>query len=106
MSEAGKSLSEKYGIKFYIKTDEDLEIEFESNKKVNKTLEPQYRLPESIIEYAEKLIIENIRSIKLIQKENIPDFIKSERLKYLEKHQQLLLEWLDDLKNVESKSGD
>ncbi len=106
MSETGKSLSDKYGIKFYIKTDEDLEIEFESNKKINKTLAPEYRLPESIIEYAEKLIIENIRSIKLIQKENIPDFIKSERLKYLEKHQQLLLEWLDNLKTAEPKSGD
>ena len=106
MSEDGKSLADKYGIKFYIKTDEDLEIEFESNKKINATLEPQYRLPESIVEYAEKLIIENIRSIKLIQKENIPDFIKSERLKYLEKHQQLLLEWLDDLKTAESKNSD
>jgi len=97
MGDAEKSLPEKYGIKFYIKTDEDLEIEFESNKKINKTLASQDRLPESLIEYAERLIIENIRSIKLIQKENIPDYIKSERLKYLEKHQELLLGWLDNL---------
>ena len=100
MSKGGKSLSEKYGIKFYIKTDEDLEIEFESNKKTNQTLEPEYRLPESILEYAERLIIENSRSIKLIEKENIPDFIKFERLKYLQKHEQLLLDWLNNLKSA------
>ncbi len=100
-----KSLSEKYGIKFYIKTDEDLEIEFESNKKTNKTLAPEYRLPETIIEYAEKLIVENTRSIKLIQKENIPDYVKAERLKYLQKHQELLLEWLNNLENVEFGNG-
>jgi hypothetical protein len=93
-----KSLSEKYGIKFYIKTDEELEIEFQSNKELNKTLAPEYRLPESIIEYADKLIIENGRSIELIEKENIPDFIKTERLKYLQKHAQLLFEWRDNLK--------
>ena len=98
MNDDRKSLSEKYGIKFYIKTDEDLEIEFASNKEINKTLPPEYRLPESMIEYAEKLIIENNRSIEFIQKENIPDGIKSERLKYLQKHQQLLSEWLDNLK--------
>lgn len=101
-----KSLSEKYGIKFYIKTDEDLEIEFQSNKEINKTLEPQYRLPESIIEYAEKLVVENIRSIKLIQNENIPDYVKSERLKYLQKHQELLLEWLNNLEAAEFGSRD
>lgn len=101
-----KSLSDKYGVKFYIKTDEDLEIEFESNKKVNKTLAPQYKLPESIIEYAEKLIAENSRSIEFIQKENIPDYIKSERLKYLQKHQQMLLEWLNDLKTAQSRNSE
>jgi len=31
MSEGSKLLSEKYGIKFYIKNDEDLEIKFEAN---------------------------------------------------------------------------
>jgi hypothetical protein len=100
MNKDGKSLSEKYGIKFYIKTDEELELEFESNKKTNKTLEPQYRLPESIIEYAERLLIENSRSIQSIEKENIPAFVKSERLKYLQKHEELLLEWIKDLENV------
>lgn len=105
MNDDRKSLSEKYGVKFYIKTDEDLETEFKSNKEINKTLPPEYRLPESMIEYAGKLIIENNRSIEFIQKENIPENIKSERLKYLQKHQQLLLEWLNDLKN-ENKSLD
>lgn len=106
MSDGGKLLSEKYGIKFYIKTDEDLELEFESNKKNNKTLPPEYKLPESMIEYADKLIIENSRSIKFIQKENIPDYIKSERLEYLQKHQQLLLEWLDNLKTEQRDNSD
>ncbi len=102
MSEDGQSLTKKHGVKFYTKTDEDLEIEFESNKKINKSLAPEHKLPESITEYAGKLIIENIRTIKLIQIENIPDDIKSERLKYLEKHQQLLLEWLDNLESNDS----
>jgi len=104
MSKVEQSLSEKYGIKFYIKTDEDLEIEFESNKKNNKTLPPEYRLPESMVEYAESLIVENIRSIKSVQKENIPEYIKSERLKYLQKHQELLLEWLNNLKTEEDEN--
>jgi hypothetical protein len=98
MSDGGKSHSEKYGIKFYIKTDEELEAEFETNKKNNKTLPVQYRLPESMIEYAEKLIVENNLSIKFIQKEKIPDDLKTERLKYLQKHQELLLEWFENLK--------
>jgi hypothetical protein len=98
MNDDRKSLSEKYRIKFYIKTDEELEAEFESNKEINRTLPAEYRLPESMLEYAEKLITENNRSIEFIQKENIPDYIKSERLKYLQKHHQLLLEWLENLK--------
>jgi hypothetical protein len=98
MSDGGKSHSEKYGIKFYIKTDEELEIEFETNRKNNKTVPAQYRLPESMIEYAEKLIVENNLSIKFIQKEKIPDNLKTERLKYLQKHQELLLEWFENLK--------
>ncbi len=98
MNEGGKSISEKYRIKFYIKTDEELEIEFESNKKTNRTLPPEYRLPENMIEYAKRLISENNRSIERIQKENIPENIKSERLKYLQKHKHLLSEWLDNLR--------
>lgn len=98
MSEGGKPVSDKYRVKFYIKTDEELEIEFQSNKEINKTLPLEYRLPESMIEYTEKLIIENNRSIERIQKENIPENIKSERLKYLQKHKHLLLEWLENLK--------
>lgn len=97
-----KFLSERYGIKFYLKTDEELEIEFQYNRNLNKSLELQYRLPESLVEYAVQLISENSRSIEFIQKENIPDFIKSERLKYLQKHEQLLLEWLKDLETGES----
>ncbi len=93
-----KSLSEQYGIKFYIKTDAELELELQSNKELNKNLAPEYRLPESIVEYAERLIVENKRSIESIAKENIPDFIKVERLKYLQKHEQMLVEWLDNLK--------
>ncbi len=95
-----KSLSEQYGIKFYIKTDAELEVEFQSNKELNKNLAPEYKLPESIVEYAERLIAENKRSIELVAKENIPDFIKSERLKYLQKHDELLTEWLDKLKSA------
>lgn len=99
MSEGRKPISEKYRIKFYIKTDEELEIEFQSNKEINKTLPPEFKLPESMLEYAQKLIIENNRSLEFIQKENIPENIKSERLKYLQKHKQLLSEWLENLRN-------
>jgi hypothetical protein len=71
---------EKDGLKIYPKTAEDVERE---------------------IEGVEKLIIENIRSIKYSEKENIPEDIKSIRLLYLEKQQQLLLDRLDNLKDVE-----
>ncbi len=53
----------------------------------------------------EKLIVENTRSIKLVQKENIPDYVKAERLKYLQKHQESLLAWLNNLENVEFGNG-
>lgn len=86
----------------YVKTEEDLEIEFQSNKELNKTLPPDERLPENMIEYVEKLIIENIRSIKFLEKENIPADIKSARLQYLEKHQQALLDQLDRLKAADA----
>jgi hypothetical protein len=82
----------------YVKTEEDLEIEFQSNRELNKTLPPDQQLPENMIEYVEKLIIENIRSIKFLEKENIPADIKTARLQYLEKHQQTLLDQLDKLK--------
>jgi hypothetical protein len=49
-------------------------------------------------QYVEKLIIENIRSIKFLEKENIPEDIKSVRLEYLEKQQQTFLDKLDELK--------
>ena len=96
-----KSLSEKYEIKFHIRTDDELETEFLSNKEFNRTLESQHKLPESILEYAEKLVIENSQTIKSIERENIPDFIKLERLKYLQKQGQLLSDWLEKLKIVE-----
>ena len=89
---------EKDGINFYTKSEEDLEREFESNKEINKTLQTQNKLPESMIEYVEKLIIENIRSIKFLEKENIPEAIKTGRLQYLENQQQGLLDRLDELK--------
>ncbi len=71
---------EKDDIKIYPKTEEDLERE---------------------IEHVEKLIIENIRSIKYFEKENIPEEIRTIRLLHLEKQQRLLLDQLDDLKAVE-----
>jgi hypothetical protein len=55
-------------------------------------------LPENMIEYIEHLLIENIRNIKFLEKENIPAEIKSYRLQYLENHQQMLLDHLDELK--------
>ena len=91
---------EKEGIKIYTKTEEDLKQEFEVNKGINKTLSGGEKLPENMIEYVEKLIIENIRSIKYAEKENIPEDIKNVRLQHLEKQQQLLLDQLDDLKTV------
>lgn len=83
----------------YVKSDEDLEIEFQSNRELNRTLSPEHQLPENMIEYVEKLIIENIRSIKFLEKENLPADIKTVRLQYLEKQQQTLLDRLDELKN-------
>ncbi len=84
-------------IKFYTKSDEDLESEFTLNKELNKLLPAEDRHPENITEYVEKLLIENIRSIKFLEIENIPSHIKSERLHYLENIQHMLLDWLDRL---------
>jgi hypothetical protein len=92
---------ENEGIKIYTKTEEELKQEFEVNKGINKTLSSDEKLPENMIEYVEKLIIENIRSIKYAEKENIPEDIKNVRLQHLEKQQQLLLDRLDDLKAAE-----
>lgn len=97
---------ENDGAKFYTKTAEDLELEFEANKKINAepNIDPEAetrRQPENMIEYFEQLIIENIRSIKFLEKENIPADIKSHRLQYLENHQQMLLDYLDELKTPE-----
>ena len=83
----------------YIKTEEELENEFHSNKELNKTLPPEHQLPENMTQYFEKLIIENIRSIKFLEKENIPEDIKSVRLNYLENQQQTFLDRLNELKN-------
>lgn len=82
----------------YVKTEEDLENEFQLNKELNKTLVPEHQLPENMTEYVEKLIIENIRSIKFLEKENLPSDIKLVRLQYLEIQQQSLLDRLDKLK--------
>ena len=82
----------------YVKTEDELESEFQSNRELNKTLSSEQHLPENMSEYVEKLIIENIRSIKFLEKENIPADIKSARLQYLETHQQTLLDQLDKLK--------
>lgn len=83
---------------FFTKTEELLEKEFESNTKLNRTLAPEHRLPENLIEYVERLIIENIRNLKFVEKENIPEDIKSHRLEYLQNQQQLLLDQLSKLK--------
>lgn len=88
----------------YVKSDEDLEIEFQSNRELNKTLSSEHQLPENMIEYIEKLIIENIRSIKFLEKENIPADIKTVRLQYLENQQQTLLDRLDELKDESDTS--
>lgn len=93
---------EKDGVNFYTKTEEDLEREFESNKEINKTLPSENKLPESMIEFVEKLIIENIRSIKFLEKENIPENIKTIRLHHLENQQQMLLDRLDKLKTEDN----
>lgn len=82
---------------FFTKTEELLEKEFESNKKLNRTLAPEHRLPENLVEYVERLIIENIRNLKFVEKENIPEAIKSHRLEYLQNQQQLLLDRLSKL---------
>ncbi len=68
------------------------------DKEPDNPLLPENEIPENTPEYVEKLIIENIRSIKYAEKENIPADIKSARLQYLEKQQQLLLDRLDQLK--------
>ena len=83
---------------FFTKTEELLEQEFEANKKLNRTLAPEHRLPEDMVEYVEKLIIENIRNIKFLEKENIPEDLKSYRLKYLQEQQETLLDRLSELK--------
>ncbi len=82
----------------YVKTEVELENEFQSNKELNRTLPHEHQLPENMAQYVEKLIIENIRSIKFLEKENIPEDIKSVRLEYLEKQQQTFLDKLDELK--------
>ena len=83
---------------FFTKTEELLEQEFEENKKLNSTLAPDHRLPENMIEYVERLVIENIRNIKFLEKENIPEDLKSHRLKYLQEQQESLLDRLNKLK--------
>ena len=83
---------------FFTKTEELLEQEFESNKKLNRTLAQEHKLPENMVEYVEKLIIENIRNIKFLEKENIPEDLKSHRLEYLQKQQEILLNQLSELK--------
>ena len=83
---------------FFTKTEELLEQEFEANKKLNSTLAPEHRLPENMIEYVERLVIENIRNIKFLEKENIPEDLKSHRLKYLQEQQETLLDRLNKLK--------
>jgi hypothetical protein len=90
----------------YVKTEEDLENEFQLNKELNKTLLPEHQLPENMIEYVEKLIIENIRSIKFLEKENLPSDIKLVRLQYLELQQQSLLDRLDQLKAEDGSTED
>ncbi len=83
---------------FFTKTEELLEQEFDSNKKLNRTLAPEHRLPENMVEYVERLVIENIRNIKFLEKENIPEDLKSHRLKYLQEQQVILLDQLSSLK--------
>jgi hypothetical protein len=83
---------------FFTKTEELLEQEFDSNKKLNRTLAPEHRLPENMVEYVERLVIENIRNIKFLEKENIPEDLKSHRLKYLQEQQETLLDRLTKLK--------
>ena len=80
------------------KTEEELEAEFDANKKLNETLSPEHKLPENMIEYVERLIIENIRALKSVAKENIPEEIKTHRSKFLQNQQQTLLDRLDKLK--------
>jgi hypothetical protein len=83
---------------FFTKTEELLEQEFEANRKLNKTLAHEHRLPENMVEYIEKLIIENIRNIKFLEKENIPEDLKSYRLRYLQEQQEMMLDQLSNLK--------
>ena len=83
---------------YFTKTEELLEQEFESNKQLNRTLAEEHRLPENMVEYIERLVIENIRNLKFLQKENIPEDLKSYRLKYLQEQQQTLLDQLSELK--------
>jgi len=91
-----QKLNERGG--FFTKTEELLEQEFDSNKKLNRTLAPEHRLPENMVEYVERLVIENIRNIKFLEKENIPEDLKSHRLKYLQEQQETLLDRLNKLK--------
>jgi hypothetical protein len=83
---------------FFTKTDELLEQEFDTNKELNRTLAPEHRLPENMVEYVERLVIENIRNLKFLEKENIPEDLKSHRLEYLQNQQQSLLDQLSKLK--------
>ena len=68
------------------------------NKEPDNNLSSENEIPENTPEFVKKLIIENIRNIKFAEKENIPEDIKSARLQYLEKQQQILLDRLDELK--------
>jgi hypothetical protein len=88
------------GIKIYTKSDEELENQFLLNKEFNKKLEPEHHYPENMIEFIEKLIIENIRTIKNLENENIPSEIKVMRMQHLEKVQQKLLDRLDELTTI------
>lgn len=58
-----------------------------------------------MVDYVEKLIIENIRNIKFAEKENIPEDLKSYRLKYLQEQQESLLDQLSTLKS-EAENGE
>ena len=58
-------------------------------------------MPENMVEYVERLVIENIRNIKFLEKENIPVDLKSHRLKYLQEQQETLLDRLSKLKAEE-----
>lgn len=86
---------------FFTKPEELLEKDFEANKKLNKSNAPEHKLPENLVEYVERLIIENIRNQKNVEKENIPGDLKAHRLEYLQNQQQALLDKLSRLKKEE-----